>query len=106
MVIEGAVLADGREYQDGLAEARRKGLQAATAAAVGNRTMAEQQLEQKKQRLQQQLLQQQREAHQEIQAANTREERAQEHVQQLQKQVSRILNTDKCDFPFSMCDAL
>ena len=40
MVLEGAALADGRVYQDKLAEARRKGL----PAAVGNETMAEQHL--------------------------------------------------------------
>ena len=103
MVMEGTALADRREYQDRLAKARRKGL---PAAAVGDGSMAEQQLhqqdqqsrersrelEQEKQALQQQLSQQ-REAHQEeLQAANMR---AQQQVQQLQEQVSQILNTCK-----------
>ena len=98
-MMEGAALADRREYQDRLAEARRKGLPAA-AAVVRNGTMAEQQLhqqvqqarkrcrelEQEKQQLQQQLLQQQHESCQELQAANAK-------TQQLQEQVSQILNT-------------
>jgi len=102
MVMEGAALADRREYQDRLAEARRKGLPAA-AAVEGDGTMAEQQLrqqvdqarersrelEQEKQRLQQQLLQQQHE----VRAANTR-------AQQLREQVSQIFNTGNHNLPF------
>ena len=110
MVVVRAALADRRKYQDRLAEARRKGL---PTAAVGDGSMAEQQLrqqvqqsrersrelEQEKQQLQQQLSQQGaayrqlRQTHQEeLQAANTRAERAQ---QQFQEQVSQILNTCK-----------
>ena len=113
MVMEGAALADRREYQDRLAEARRKGL---PAAAVGDGSMAEQQLrqqvqqsrersrelEQEKQQLQQQLSQQGvayrqlRQTHQEeVLAADERTERAQLQVQQLQEQVSQILNTSR-----------
>ena len=44
MVMEGASLADRRKYQDKLAEARGKGL---PAAAVGDGSMAEQQLRQR-----------------------------------------------------------
>ena len=103
MVMEGAALADRKEYQDRLAEARRKGLQ---AAAVGDWSMAEQQLhqqvqqsrekcrqlEKEKQQLQQQLSQQgaayrqlKKKHQEELQAVNTRAQ------QQLQEQVSQIL---------------
>ena len=111
MVMEGAALADRREYQDRLAEARRKGL---PAAAVGDGSMAEQQLcqqvqqsrersredEQKKQDRQQQLsnqfaaYRQLRKTHQQkLHDANTRAEKAQQQVQQLQNQVGHLLST-------------
>ena len=73
MVMEGAALADAREYQDRLAEARRKGLPAAA--------MAEQQLHQQVQHARERS----RVLEQELQVANMR---AQQQVQQLQEQVS------------------
>ena len=89
--MEGAALADSREYQDRLA--RGKGL---PATAMGDGTLSEQQLcrlvqqarerarqlEQEKQQLQQQLLQQ---------AMVHRKQEQQ--LQQLQEQVSQTLNT-------------
>ena len=106
VVMEGAALADRREYQVRLAEPRRKGL---PAAAVGDGSMAEQQLrpqvqqsrnksrelEQEKQQLQEQLSQQAETYQQELQAAKERAERAQQQVKQLHKQVSQVLNICK-----------
>ena len=108
-MMEEAALADMDEYQDRLAEARKKGIP--PPAIEGDGTMAEKQLnqnvqeagdisrelEQENQRLQQQLLDEvvahrelretHREfqvVHQELKTANTR---IQQQVQQLQEQV-------------------
>ena len=97
MVMEKEALADRREYQDRLAEAKRKGL---PAAAVGDGSMAEQQICQEVQQLLQQQFSQQgtaycqlRPIHQEeLLAANEKTEEAQLQVQQLQNKVSQFLN--------------
>ena len=106
--MEGAALADRREYQNKLARAEMLGL---LAVAIEDGNMAEQlicqqwvrersMLEQEKQQLQQQLTKQDAAYRQltqtyqeELQAANTSAERAHQQVQQLQEQVSQILNT-------------
>ena len=82
MVMEEAALPDGREYQDRLAEARRKGL---PAAAVGGGTMAEQQLHHQ--------VHQARERSRELEQEK---QRFQQQVQQLQEQVSQNLNGSNC----------
>ena len=80
MVMEEAALANRREYQGRLEEARRKGL---PAAAVGDRSMVEQKLRQ----LVHQLQEEKRQSQQHLQET---EHTLQQVIQQSQRQVREL----------------
>ena len=95
MVMGGAPLVDKREYQDKLA--RRKGLPATTMGGGSIPKQQPYQVEQEKQ-MSRELEQEKQQFQPELMAANIRAERAEQQVQELQEQVSDIMQNQHAGY--------